>query len=277
MATIVSAVASTHNPRIFWNRDQAEKAEMERLEAAFATVRDLLAESRPDVLVVMANDHIDGLFFDNMPTFSVVTSPRAAGPHWYEAEIMKLPTYDAAVATEGARRLLRSGREEGIYFSELRNFKVDHAFTLPLSYIRPKADLPIIPIVTNTFGYPLASQDRWFEFGAFLRNEIAHWPREMRVAVVASFNLAVEVGGPLAGKTDPAFTRWLTEQMAAGNAEEMVRTLTVPNLVRQGNSTAEFLNYIALLGVLGDQPPGFIETKPVQGVGTCPVAYWTLG
>lgn len=276
MATIVSAVASTHNPRIFWNRDQAETADMERLEGAFAATRDLLAESRPDILVVLANDHVDGLFFDNMPTFSVVTSPRAAGPHWYEAEIMKLPTYDAAVAGEAAHRLLRSGREEGIYFSELRSFKIDHAFTLPLSYIRPKADIPIVPIVTNTFGYPLASQNRWFDFGVFLRNEIAQWPKDLRVSVVASFNLAVEVGGPLAGNTDPEFTRWLTQQMTTGAAETMINTLTVPNLVKQGNSTAEFLNYIALLGIVGDQPPGFIQTKPVPGVGTCPVAYWSL-
>jgi protocatechuate 4,5-dioxygenase beta chain len=276
MAKIVSAVASTHNPRIFWNRDQADKEDYDRLYGSFAQVRQLLAASRPDVIVILANDHMDGFFFDNMPTFSVMTGARAAGPYWYETEIMHLPSYDAAVAQDAARQLLRNGREEGIYFSELQQFKIDHAFTLPLSFIRPEADIPIVPIVTNTFGYPLAPQNQWLAMGKFLQQEIAQWPRETRVAVVASFNLTVEVGGPKAGKTSPEFNRWLVEQMSRGNADEMVRSLTVPRLIQEGNSTAEFLNYISLLGILGDRVPDFIQHKPVKGVGMCPVAFWKL-
>jgi len=276
MAKIVSAVASTHNPRIFWNRDQADKEERDRLYGAFAEVRQLLAQSRPDIIVILANDHMDGLFFDNMPSFSVITGPRASGPYWYESEIMNLPSYDAAVAQDAARKLLRNGREEGIYFSELYEFKIDHAFTLPLSFIRPEGDIPIVPIVTNTFGYPLAPQTQWLAMGKFLRQEIAQWPANLRVAVVASFNLTVEVGGPKAGATSPEFNRWLVDQMSRGRADAMVKSLTVPRLIQEGNSTAEFLNYISLLGIVEDRIPGFIQHKPVKGIGMCPVAFWNL-
>jgi len=71
MAEIVSVVASTHNPRIFWNADQATPDDMNELYGTFAHLRGLLADSRPDVLVVLANDHFDSFFFDNLPTFSV--------------------------------------------------------------------------------------------------------------------------------------------------------------------------------------------------------------
>lgn len=276
MAKIVSAVASTHNPRIFWNRDQADQNELQRLYGSFDTTRRLLAETRPDVIVVIANDHLDGLFFDNMPAFSVVTGPQAIGPYWYESEIMHLPSYNALIAEDAAKSILRSGREEGIYFSQLHDFKIDHAFTLPLSFVRPEADIPIVPIVTNTFGYPLVPTQHWFNLGRFLRSEIESWPANLRVTIVASFNLTVEVGGPKAGKYNMEFTRWLVDQMRAGNCDELVASLTVPRLIREGNSTSEFLNYISLLGVIEDRKPAFIEHKPVPGVGMCPVAFWNL-
>jgi hypothetical protein len=50
----------------------------------------------------------------------------------------------------------------------------------------------------------------------------------------------------------------------------------VENLISHGNSTTEFLNYIAALGIVEDRLPQFIKHKPVKGVGTCPIAFWTL-
>ena len=44
MAEIVSVVASTHNPRIFWNRDQASPEDMNELYATFNDVANLLAD-----------------------------------------------------------------------------------------------------------------------------------------------------------------------------------------------------------------------------------------
>ena len=73
MAQIVSAMASTHNPRIFWNRDQADPKDMEVLYATFAKIRGMLAETKPDLIVAVANDHLDNFFFDNLPSFSVGT------------------------------------------------------------------------------------------------------------------------------------------------------------------------------------------------------------
>jgi protocatechuate 4,5-dioxygenase, beta chain len=91
MAQIVSVVASTHNPRIFWNRDQADPKDMEMLYATFAEVRQMLAATKPELIVGVANDHLDNFFFDNLPTFAVGTGPIAEGPFWYETDVMNLP------------------------------------------------------------------------------------------------------------------------------------------------------------------------------------------
>ncbi|MGE3935118.1 MAG: hypothetical protein AB7F67_17790, partial [Rhodospirillaceae bacterium] len=87
MARICAVIASTHNPRICWNRDQADPADMAELFASFGELRAMLARAKPDVLVCVANDHLDNFFFDNLPTFAVGTGPVAEGPYWYEAEV----------------------------------------------------------------------------------------------------------------------------------------------------------------------------------------------
>ena len=96
MAQIVSVIASTHNPRIFWNRDQADPKDMEVLYATFGKVREMLAKTKPSLIVGIANDHLDNFFFDNLPTFAVGTGPVAEGPFWYETDVMHLLRYRAA-------------------------------------------------------------------------------------------------------------------------------------------------------------------------------------
>jgi protocatechuate 4,5-dioxygenase beta chain len=276
MAEIVSVIASTHNPRIFWNREQADPTDMQALYATFGKVRALLAETKPNIIVGVANDHLDNFFFDNLPTFAVGTGPIAEGPFWYETDIMNLPRYRTVVHQDLAQFLLRQGIEEGVQFSQVHDFIIDHAFTVPLSFVRPEQDLPIVPIMTNAFGYPIPPNRRWYELGQFLRRAIEAWPGRERVAVCGSFNMTVEVGGPKMGNYNFDLQRWMLEQMRAGNRDDILRTLTVPRLIEEGNSTAEFLNYVTMLGVVEDRRPSFIEHKPVKGVGTCPVAFWNM-
>lgn len=276
MAQIVSVVASTHNPRIFWNRDDATPEDMDKLYATFAQVRDAVAATHPDALVVLGNDHLDNFFFDKLPSFTIGTGPEINGPFWYESEIMHLPFYKAPIHQNGAQYLLRSGLENGITFAQSQELHVDHAFTVPLSFLRPQADLPVIPIMTNAFGAPLAENRTWYNVGSFLKDAIGAWQGVSRVAVIASFNLTIEVGGPLMGKVDVPYSRWMLELMGAGKRDEILEKLTVRELITHGNSTIEFLNYVSALGIVGDRVPTFIKHDPIKGVGTCPLAYWTM-
>ena len=40
MAELACVIASTHNPRIFWNRDQANPDDMAELEQSFGVLRE---------------------------------------------------------------------------------------------------------------------------------------------------------------------------------------------------------------------------------------------
>ena len=158
-------------------------------------------------------------FFDHLPAFAVATGPVAEGPFWYESEIMNLPSYKCAVHQELAQDILRRGAENGIQFSQVHEFKIDHAFTVPLSYVRPEQDIPMVPIISNAFGYPIPSNRRWYALGQLIQEVIDARPADERIAVIGSFNLTVEVGGPKMGNYNHEFNRWVIEQMREGGSK----------------------------------------------------------
>jgi protocatechuate 4,5-dioxygenase beta chain len=244
--------------------------------ALFGELRRRLAETRPDRLIVLSNDHLDNFFLDTMPQFCVGLAAEAAGPFWYEAEVMHIPAYQATLDPGLAQDLLEVGVRERIDFAQAHDFVLDHAFCVPLSQLRPERDLPVVPVFTNVFAYPLPSERRYFEVGQAIAKLVRERPRDERIAFVSTFNLSVDVGGPKMGKRDTDFDREALELMLAGRAEAILTRLPVERLVAAGNSTPEFLNYCATLGVVEDRPPDLLEYRLVPAWGGCPAVFWDM-
>lgn len=276
MGALVAAVAMTHNPRIYWNREGADAQARREVAAIFSELRARVAAARPDRLIVVGNDHFDNFFLDNMPQFCVGVAPRAEGPFWYEAEVMHIPEYRAAVDEELADDLLELGARRHLDLSQTRELRLDHAFCVPLSVVRPERDLPIVPVFTNVFAYPLCEPRRFFELGQVLRELVRGRPSGERVAVVTTFNLSVDVGGPRMGTRDAELDNLALDLIRAGRADELLAQFTIERLVAAGNSTTEFLNYDAMLGVVEDRPPDFVEYRLVPGWGGVPAVAWSL-
>jgi hypothetical protein len=138
-----------------------------------------------------------------MPAFAVGVADRVTGPFWYEREIMRLPPHDAPGAPELAEEILYAGAETGVPLMRCESFQVDHAFTVPLSETLPAADVPVTPVFINTFGPPLPSSASCFALGRVIGEVIRGRPGAERIAVVGSFNLSVDVGGPHMGGVIP--------------------------------------------------------------------------
>jgi protocatechuate 4,5-dioxygenase beta chain len=276
MGMLVAAIAMTHNPRIFWNAAQADPEDAAAVYAVFDDLRERLRRARPDRLIVVGDDHLDNFFLDTMPAFCVGVADRAGGPFWYEAEIMGIPAYQAAVDAAAGRHLLDVGARRKIDFAQAHEFGLDHAFCVPLSVLRPEADLPIVPVFTNVFAYPLPRTERFYEVGETLAAFVAERPAGERVAIVTSFNLSLDVGGPRMGSRDEVLDRRALELIRGGRVDDILREMTVERLLEAGNSAAEFLNYVVVLGAVGRRPPDLVEYKTVQAWGACPFAAWDL-
>lgn len=275
MGRVVTAVAMTHNPRIFWNADGADIADRQAVEGAFAVARTAVEEARPDRVITVGNDHLDQFALTTTPSFAVGTSEHVVGPFWYEEAIMHLPGYRANGDRSLAEDILWGATESGIDVARCERFTVDHAFTVPLATVLPSQNIPVVPVFTNTFVPPLPKSCRYFELGATIKAVVASRPEQERIALVGSFNLSVDVGGPAMGKRHETFDQRVLQLIEAGDVDRLVNQLSPARLVAYGNSTAEFLNFHAVLGVLGEQRPDVVWYRLVEGWGGCPVVIWS--
>jgi protocatechuate 4,5-dioxygenase beta chain len=214
-------------------------------------MREKLAASRPDLLVVVASDHMNQWFTDNMPSFLVGKAPSTHGPFPHEMRIHGLAPYEARIDQQIATCLIEEGWRAGVDFSFSDEFTIDHAFTVPLNFVRPEMDLPIVPIFSNVMALPVPPASRFYQVGEALRSMIEALPGSQRVAVLSSGHLSVEIGGPKMGKgaADLEFDNRMMGLIGAGDTETLVREATWERMMQAGNVTAGFLNYVLLCGV----------------------------
>jgi protocatechuate 4,5-dioxygenase beta chain len=124
--------------------------------------------------------------------------------------------------------MLQLAPKMGVDFSFSDEFRIDHAFTVPLNFIRPEMDLPIVPIFTNVMAPPVPPAQRFYEVGKAIRRTIQELPAKKRVGVLSSGHLAIEIGGPKEGRSssDPEFDRRMMNLVGRGDVDTVIAEAT---------------------------------------------------
>ena len=276
MAELVEIMGVTHAPAYArrLTNTAGDDAEIEPLRTELESLRAKLAAARPDLLIAVGNDHLNQLFMNNMPAFLVGKPPVAEGPWSWEQE-MGIPKYRADVDVDIAKKIIMGSSAKGVDFAFSDEVTLDHAFTFPLAFLRPEADLPIIPIFTNVMAPPIPVAKRFYEVGLVVRNVIDELPSGLRVGVVCSGHLSVEIGGPRmrGGAPDRAFDEWSVGLLGRGDVDTVVRDLTFERFQEAGNYTAGFLNFVMLLGLAGGSAADQADCMRI-GKSSAPILRW---
>lgn len=258
MAKLVEIIGITHNP-LLPGLMKAPDPDPVIVQTAkdYDWMRQKMTKAKPDVLIVIASDHLNQWFTDNMPAFMVGKAPSTEGPAPVEIRAFGLAPYKAKIDTDLAKGIITEGSRLGVDFAFSDECLIDHAFTVPLNFVRPEMDLPIVPIWTNVMSQPLPSSQRFYDVGQRIREAVEALPNGTRVAVLSSGHLAVEVGGPKTSEYsgDTEFDRRMMELITAGDAPTLIREATFERMVKAGNVTPGFLNYIMLMGLAGGAKP----------------------
>ena len=277
MAELVEIMGISHSPN-FPGQIAEPNPEPAIVEAAhdYELMRKRMAASRPDVLIVIASDHLNQFFMDNMPAFLIGKAPRAEGPFPHEVHTFGIAPYRAQVEIDVAKSMLQAAPKMGVDFSFSDEFRIDHAFTVPLNFIRPEMDLPIVPIFTNVMAPPVPPAQRFFTVGKAIRKIIAGLPSNKRVGVLSSGHLAIEIGGPKEGRSssDPEFDRRMMNLVGRGDVEIVIKEATWENMMASGNVTPGFLNFVLLMGLADGKAPSVSGVRFPKSKGSVPYMAW---
>lgn len=266
MAEIVAVYAVPHTPSFV-----AEvQLEGERSETAqfFSKIRSHLEGAKPDLILTVNNDHFNTFFFDNWPTYAIGAAERTAGPN---DQTPGMPWYELTVDGVAARHILRCLIDDGFDFTSSLEFEIDHGALVPLHFMTPAMELPIVPIFINCIVPPLPSAARCYTLGRSIAKAIRSLKTANRVAIVASGSLSLEIGGPRAdlGKTfgvpDPAWASWILERIESCEHGELIEAASEARMLEAGNVGGELLNWIVALGIIGPSAPVLLINQPELG------------
>ncbi len=257
MAELVAAIGVPHSPHY---PAQFPKDGPEQTSRSFRAVKQYLDAARPDAIVMIANDHFNTFFLDNFPTFAIGVAEAAYGPN----DKTRMPRYDLTVHEPLATHLLRASVQAGFDLAVSRKFGLDHAMMVPLHYLTDGVRIPVVPLWVNAFVKPLPSSQRCYALGRTLKAAIASLPQRLRVAVLSTGSFSLEIEGP---RVDPG-SRYSVPDMAwsrrlhrrIGNAEfgEIVAEATPEQMWKAGNIGGELLNWIVMLGTVGQAKPSYL-------------------
>jgi aromatic ring-opening dioxygenase catalytic subunit (LigB family) len=258
MAEIVAGFGMPHNPGApaLVARD-GPQCETARFYAEVAKHIEVVA---PDVLIIFTDDHFNTFFLDNFPTFAIGIAEATSGPN----DQTPMPHYKVAVPGTLAAHIRTAAIARGFDIALAQDFEVDHAVMVPLHFITPGMKIPVLPIFVNCLAPPLPTARRCYALGEAIRAAVAEWPKPLRVAAIGSGSFSLEIGGPkippgnrAAGTPDPQWSQHVQDLLQQVRIDQLISESTTARMQQAGNIGGELLNWIALLGVIG-------ERKPVQ-------------
>jgi protocatechuate 4,5-dioxygenase beta chain len=263
MAEIAAVLALSHAPGLTGWLDQASPAEQKNLLEGYAELGRRLRATKPDVIIGIANDHLLNFRLDNVPDFCVGTAARWAGPAEWFRDWLNVEPYEVGGHPDLAKTLVREGARAGINFAYAEQLLFDDNWSVPLKFLTPDHDIPLVPIHMNCVVPPMPAPERCYEVGRVIAEIVRRRPTNERVAIMGTGGLSHDPGGPKYFAVDEAFDRWFLGLLEQGDAERVMREATIERMIAAGDGgTTELLAWIAAFGAAGGKPAATICYEP---------------
>lgn len=271
--SLVFAGICSHAPGITGRAHLAEPAIQEEFFTAFRGMADELAAAKPDVLIIVAAEHFANFFMNNMPAFAVGLAEGYEGPiedpAWLGIPRTRIP----GNASLSLRLICEMMQTVDLAYAE--EWKFDHGIMVPLSFLTPRYDLPVIPVNINCQGPPLSPLHRSWALGEALRRAADAVPE--RIALVGTGGISHWPATPDSGKINEAWDREFLLRWQANDKPAMLSYTDESTYRDAGQGGFEIRTFISIAAAA--QGRGRLQhyrAIPIFAVG-CTVATMSIG
>ena len=254
MARITAGVATSHVPAIGAALDNGKANEpyWQPVFAGYEASKAWIAEEKPDVILLVYNDHASAFSLELIPTFAIGCADEFApadegwGPRpvpvvkghpelaWHLAEKLILDEFDMTIVNQ---------------------MDVDHGLTVPLSLMFGQPDAwpcKVIPLAVNVVQYPPPTGNRCFRLGQAIRRAVESFPEDLKVVVFGTGGMSHQLHGPRAGLINREFDNAFLDRLIddpVGQAQ-----VSLIDYVREaGSEGIELVMWLVMRGALNDK------------------------
>lgn len=272
--SLVYAGVLSHAPGITGRADLVKNtAKRDEFYAMLDTQRQEIEDSGAQALIVIAAEHFANFFMNNMPAYCIGIGEQYEGPiedpEWLKIQKTKVP----GAADLGTRLTREVMKTVDVAYAE--EWKFDHGIMVPLHFLTPKYDLPIIPVNINCQGPPLTPLHRAWAFGEALRRACDSVPE--KIALVGTGGISHWPATPDSGKINEPWDRDFLDRLMRNDRDALLTYDDVATYRDAGQGGFEIRTFIATAaaaGGVGDLQ-FYTAELPIFAVG-CTVASFAL-
>ena len=252
MARITAGVATSHVPAIGAAMDLKKTQEpyWSPLFDGYEKSRAWQKDAKPDVVILVFNDHATSLMLEVVPTFAIGCAEhyRPADEGW-GARPVPVVQGDPELAAHIAENLIIDEFDMTI----LNDMDVDHGMTVPLSLLFGEVDqwpTRVIPVLVNVTQFPPPSGDRCWRLGEAIGRAVASFPEDLNVQVWGTGGMSHQLQGKRAGLINKPFDQDFLEKLTSD--PQSLRKLTHYDYLREaGSEGIELIMWLVMRGALG--------------------------
>jgi aromatic ring-opening dioxygenase catalytic subunit (LigB family) len=267
--SLVFAGVCSHAPGITGRAHMAEPSIRDEFYRNLDRMREALEAAKPDALIVIAAEHFANFFMDNMPAYCIGMGAEYEGPI-EDPDWLQIPRTKVPGNPDLSRRLIVNVMND-VDVAYAEEWKFDHGIIVPLHFLTPRYDLPVIPVNINCQGPPLTPLQRAWTFGRALRRACDGVPE--RIALIGTGGISHWPATPDSGKINEQWDRQFLDRFLNNRRDELLSYTDEETWRDAGQGGFEIRTFIAVSGATEGSTGElwFYAPIPIFAVG-CTVA-----
>lgn len=246
---IVGGAMLPHAPQFFTLPDTEDKDTVANVKRVAREIGDGLRALKPDVWIVVSNDHVQQFFERCCPPFTVHVGGRATGSFAGH-------DFDFNIASDFGFQLIRELYVNGFDPAFSSTAEVDYALGIPLTHLGVTSEL-VLPIFLNAYLPPQPPMERCFAFGRALARAVERSGK--RAVIIASGGMSHFPGTDHYSNPCLDWDLAAFERISRGNLRSLL-SYDEKELDETGN--IELRSWAIAAGALGERAPDVAQMDP---------------
>lgn len=254
MGRIIGGIGTSHVPSIggAYDKGKQEEPDWKPLFDSYIPVQEWMREEKPDVAIVVYNDHAGDFFLDKYPTFAI----GAAESYRIADEGMGVRPLPPMVGhLPLSQHLCEALVWDEFDITVCQEMAVEHGFLVPMHMCfthNPDWSVTSIPLAVNVIQHPLPTALRCYKLGQAIRRAVDSFPDDIKVVILGTGGMSHQLHGPEFGKMDSEFDLEFLDRIEF-DPLSLARMTHHDLMTRAGAEGIELIMWLTMRGALPER------------------------
>lgn len=251
MARITAGIGTSHVPALGAAMDLGKTSQpyWQNCFTGYEWSRNWMQDQRPDVVILVFNDHASAFDMDIIPTFVIGCGESfAPADEGWGAR----PVPDVNGHPDLAWHIAQSLILDEFDMTIVNKMDVDHGLTVPLSLMFGQPDewpCKVIPLAVNVVTYPPPTGNRCWALGEAIAKAVESFDEDLNVQIWGTGGLSHQLQGPRAGLINAEWDKAFLDRLV-GDSDELRHIPHIEYIREAGSEGIEMVMWLVMRGAL---------------------------